>query len=248
MALQFLSVDDSRVIRALVKKAFKPFDVAITEAENGAEGLVKAAAAVPDLIILDVAMPVMTGIEMLERLKTDEKLKAVPVIMLTAEANKKEVMKILQLGASSYLLKPFKSDQLLERVGQFVSLAEKPSPGPEELFSEMVSESEGVTVISAPEKISRVELLSLEKGLPNAIRAMLSAKKNAAVIDLRKCREVNISLIKFMGGIRRQARDVNIRTELLCTPDLARSLRNLEETKNIPLHFKIEAAIGALNS
>jgi two-component system cell cycle response regulator len=69
MALKVLTVDDSKTIRMIVKKAFQNYNVEITEAENGVEGLAAAAKIKPGLIILDITMPVMTGTEMLERLE-----------------------------------------------------------------------------------------------------------------------------------------------------------------------------------
>ena len=71
MALKVLTVDDSKTIRMIVKKAFQPYNCVVFEAENGVEGLAAATKEKPGLIILDITMPVMTGIEMLDRLKGD---------------------------------------------------------------------------------------------------------------------------------------------------------------------------------
>ena len=68
MSYKILTVDDSRTIRMIVKKAFKPYDCTLVEAENGMEGLAAATKEKPDLIVLDITMPVMTGIEMLGKL------------------------------------------------------------------------------------------------------------------------------------------------------------------------------------
>ena len=69
MRYKILTVDDSKTVRIIVKKAFKPYDVEIIEAANGVEGLAVAAKESPDLILLDVTMPVMDGVEMLTKLK-----------------------------------------------------------------------------------------------------------------------------------------------------------------------------------
>ena len=76
MATKILSVDDSRTIRLIVGKAFRPYDVQLCEATNGEEGLAAAAREKPELIILDVTMPVMDGVTMLVKLQEDPKLKA----------------------------------------------------------------------------------------------------------------------------------------------------------------------------
>ena len=88
MATKVLTVDDSKTIRMIVKKAFNPYACELFEAENGVEGLAAAAKEKPNLIILDITMPVMNGIEMLDRLKAEAELKDIPVIMLTAESGK----------------------------------------------------------------------------------------------------------------------------------------------------------------
>jgi two-component system cell cycle response regulator len=127
MPTKILSVDDSRTIRLIVGRAFKPYDCTVLEAGNGEEGLAAAAREKPDLIILDVTMPVMDGVTMLTKLKEDEALKATPVIMLTAESGRDNVLHIAKLGVRDYLVKPFKEDQLIEKAGRVVSLQKKPA-------------------------------------------------------------------------------------------------------------------------
>ena len=88
MAYKILTVDDSKTIRMIVKKAFKPYNCELFEGENGVEGLALAAKEKPDLIILDITMPVMNGQEMLAKLKEEPELKDIPVIMLTGIGEK----------------------------------------------------------------------------------------------------------------------------------------------------------------
>ena len=130
MATKILSVDDSRTIRLIVGRAFKPYDCTILEAANGEEGLAVAARETPDLIILDVTMPVMDGVTMLTKLKEDPALKAIPIIMLTAESGRENVLLIAKLGVRDYLVKPFKEDQLIEKAGRCVTLTKRPVPAP----------------------------------------------------------------------------------------------------------------------
>jgi len=125
MALKVLIVDDSKTIRMIVKKAFKPYDCELFEAENGQVGLELAAGEKPDLIILDITMPVMTGVEMLEKMKADPLLKDIPVIMLTAESGKDNVMAIVKMGVIDYMVKPFKGEQLTDRVKKQFPIEEK---------------------------------------------------------------------------------------------------------------------------
>lgn len=125
MPAKILSVDDSKTIRMIVGRAFRPFDTVLIEAANGEEGLAAAARERPDLIILDITMPVMDGVTMLTKLKEDPDLKAIPVIMLTAESGRENVLHIAKLGVRDYLVKPFKEEQLLEKAGRVVQLVKK---------------------------------------------------------------------------------------------------------------------------
>ena len=77
------------------------------------------------LIILDITMPVMDGVAMLTKLKEDPASSSIPVIMLTAESARENVAQIAKLGVQDYLTKPFKEDQLIEKVSQVVSLQKK---------------------------------------------------------------------------------------------------------------------------
>ncbi|WP_404422337.1 response regulator [Nibricoccus sp. IMCC34717] len=131
MANKILTVDDSKTVRIIVNKAFKTYDCQIVEAANGVEGLAVAAKEQPNIILLDITMPVMDGVEMLTKLKADPALKGIPVIMLTAEGGRDQVLKIAKLGIRDYIVKPFKEDLLIEKVGKVLELKSKDS-GPVE--------------------------------------------------------------------------------------------------------------------
>lgn len=122
MRYKILTVDDSKTVRIIVKKAFKSYDCDIIEAANGVEGLATAAKENPDIILLDVTMPVMDGVEMLTKLKSDPALKGIPVIMLTAEGGRDNVLKIAKIGVRDYIVKPFKEELLVEKVGRVIDL------------------------------------------------------------------------------------------------------------------------------
>jgi two-component system cell cycle response regulator len=122
MGRKILTVDDSKTIRMIVAKAFKPFDCEVLEGSNGVEGLAVATREKPDIIVLDFTMPIMDGFEMLSKLKADADLKGIPVIMLTAEAGREQVLKIAKLGVRDYLIKPFKEELIVERVSRVIDL------------------------------------------------------------------------------------------------------------------------------
>ncbi len=123
--VKILSVDDSKIIRLIVARAFAPYDCQILEAVNGEEGLAKAAMEKPDLILLDLTMPVVDGATMVQRLKQDPGLKSIPVIMLTAESGSENVACIAKLGVRDHLVKPFKDEQLVEKAGRILARKKK---------------------------------------------------------------------------------------------------------------------------
>lgn len=125
MPVKILSVDDSKTIRMIVKRTFASLDATILEACNGEEGLATATAEKPDLIVLDITMPVMDGVTMLTKLKENPDLKGIPVIMLTAESGRENVAFIAKLGVRDYLVKPFQDAQLIEKVKRIISLQPK---------------------------------------------------------------------------------------------------------------------------
>lgn len=125
MQTRILSVDDSRTVRLIVGRAFGAYDCKIYEASNGQEGLAVAMREKPDLIVLDVTMPVMDGVTMMVKLREDPALKNIPVVMLTAESSRDNMAQIGKLGARDYLTKPFKEEQIVEKAARIVALQKK---------------------------------------------------------------------------------------------------------------------------
>ncbi len=125
MSLKILTVDDSKTVRIIIRNAFKRFDCEIIEASHGVEGLEKAKTK-PDLVLLDITMPIMDGIEMLTKLRANPATADIPVIMLTAEGQKATAEQAMALGSRSYLMKPFTNDTLVQHVAKIVTLQEKP--------------------------------------------------------------------------------------------------------------------------
>ena len=125
MTHKILSIDKSKTVRMIVARTLKNHDCTICEASNGEEGLAVAAREKPDVILLDITMPVMDGITMLTKLREDADLKGTPVIMLTAESSRENVAHIARLGVRDYLVKPFKEEQLIEKLSQIIPLAAK---------------------------------------------------------------------------------------------------------------------------
>ena len=125
MPKKILSIDDSRMVHMVVTKTLKPLDVEVITAVNGQEGIEKAEAEKPDLIILDSTMPVMDGLEALAALKANPVTREIPVIMLTADSTKDDVARARQLGALDNISKPFTGDALITGLSAYISFSQK---------------------------------------------------------------------------------------------------------------------------
>ena len=122
---KILSVDDSRTMRMMVKRAFRNFQCELFEAADGAEGLAAALANKPDLIVLDYNMPVMDGVTMLRNMRENPDLKRTPVIMLSAEDSNEIISTVARLGVRDYIIKPFEDENLLSKVTRIINLERK---------------------------------------------------------------------------------------------------------------------------
>jgi DNA-binding response OmpR family regulator len=118
---KILIAEDETDIRNLITFTLRFAGHEVIDTANGIEALEKAQEMaandeIPDLIILDVRMPRMTGYEVCERIKADDKLKYVPVAFLSAKGQEVEVQTGLDAGAIAYIVKPFSPDELTENV------------------------------------------------------------------------------------------------------------------------------------
>ena len=111
-----LVADDSMVVRAVLRRQLETDGHTVVEAVNGAEAIDACREYRPDVILLDVEMPVLDGHATLERLKADPELKDIPVVFLTGRVDTADVVTGLHLGAHDYLRKPFEANELMARV------------------------------------------------------------------------------------------------------------------------------------
>ena len=115
--MKILVVDDMSTMRRIVKNIMKQLGFAnVEEAENGQDALDKLRADSFGFIISDWNMPIMTGLELLRAVRADDKLKAIPLLMVTAEAQKENLIEAIQAGVSNYIVKPFTADILQEKM------------------------------------------------------------------------------------------------------------------------------------
>jgi len=111
---KILLVDDSKATRSVIAKVFAPYNCEIIEAPNGAIGLEMARMHLPALMVLDMTMPVMNGVETLDRLRSDPSTKDIPVMMLSASSNPEEVQLMKAKGVVHYITKTQKPSTILQ--------------------------------------------------------------------------------------------------------------------------------------
>ncbi len=114
---KILVVDDSATIRRIIKNTLERIGYTdVVEAENGIDALTKLKEGDISLVLTDWNMPEMDGITLVKSIRASDKFGTVPVIMVTTEAEKNEVIEALQLGVNDYIVKPFTPDILKEKI------------------------------------------------------------------------------------------------------------------------------------
>jgi two-component system chemotaxis response regulator CheY len=114
-----LVVDDSSVMRKIVERSLRQAgldQLAVLEAGNGVEGLDQLKTQQVDLILTDINMPLMDGLEFLRQLRAQKLAPGVPVVMITTESSEEHVKEAILSGAQGYIRKPFTAEQVKERV------------------------------------------------------------------------------------------------------------------------------------
>lgn len=170
--MRILVVDDEPAVRDAVQRALKLDDYEVETASDGAEALQSLKVSAPDLVVLDVLMPKVDGLEVCRRLRAAGD--STPILMLTARDSVEDRVEGLDVGADDYLVKPFALDELLARVR---ALLRRSSPtGGEQLakFADVTLDpvSREITRGSRPIQLTRTEFLLLELFLNNPRRVL----------------------------------------------------------------------------
>jgi adenylate cyclase len=123
MPATILVIDDDPVIQKLLSVNFELEGYRVVAAGDGPDGLKRATTDTPALILLDVMMPRMDGVEVVRRLKADDSTKDIPVILLSAKAQSTDISSGLDAGADDYITKPFDPLELLDKVAALIGPA-----------------------------------------------------------------------------------------------------------------------------
>jgi len=113
---KILLVDDEKPIHSYLQKKLTKLGYSALTAEDGEEAIEKTLLSMPDLIILDVKLPKLSGIEVCKRLKSDDRTKNIPILMLSAKAQSNEIREGLEAGADKYLCKPIGFPDILREI------------------------------------------------------------------------------------------------------------------------------------
>jgi two-component system chemotaxis response regulator CheY len=122
--MKILSADDSLMIRRIIKNAVDTLGYEFCEAKDGVEALDVLEKNIGDigLVLLDWNMPKMNGIEVLRKIKADDRFKALPVMMVTTEVERAKVVEAISAGAANYVMKPFSHEDLIAKIMQCLGM------------------------------------------------------------------------------------------------------------------------------
>ena len=163
MPLNLLVADDSATIHKVISLAFEGEDVTVLTAENGQEALDKASDVEPDIIFADTEMPELNGFELCQKIKENEKLKKIPVCLIHSDFEEFDKEKYRVCGADSHLLKPFKSEDIVNKVTEITGGSGKEKID-ETILTDDLSGKENMGSEEKPqEKLDELEVLPLDE-------------------------------------------------------------------------------------
>ncbi|MDM8526202.1 ATP-binding protein [Desulfococcaceae bacterium HSG8] len=169
-----LIVDDIETNRNLVKEFFVDTNISVFEAEDGESSIILARQYKPDVILMDIRMPVMDGYEATERIKNDDEIKHIPVIALTASGMKEDKEKIIHSKFDGFLIKPVKRSDLFRELSRFIMYSRKEK-----------TENEGETEDVSPETLDKIP--EVIDRLESEFRPLWeSVRENNSIADIRK--------------------------------------------------------------
>ena len=118
-----LVVEDSPMMRQLIVFALARIrNMAVTEADDGIAGLKRLASERFDIIITDINMPIMDGLKLVRRIRSDEALKHIPIVIITTEGAEEDRQRALALGANAYITKPIQAPQVIAKVKELLKI------------------------------------------------------------------------------------------------------------------------------
>ncbi len=152
MTKRILAVDDEPRILAVIQQRLESAGYEVITARDGLEALTRARSEKPDLIVLDLILPKLNGYEVCNMLKRDRQYRDIPILMLTARTQTKDVEEGIRVGADGYMTKPDRPELFLERGAQLIPTPEKL----EQIRLARAQEAEQARKTTRPQRITRL--------------------------------------------------------------------------------------------
>jgi adenylate cyclase len=194
---RILVVDDSEESRDIIVTRLRARGYETSEAADGEQGLAAASACAPDLILLDVTMPKLDGIEVCRRLKSDRNLPFTPIIILTARTDTKDVVAGLEAGADEYLTKPIDHAALVARVKSVLRL--------KELHDRVQAQAEDLAKwnrsleLRVAEQVAEIERVRrLKRFLPPQLAHLIVSSRDESILESHR-REITVLFCDLRG-------------------------------------------------
>jgi signal transduction histidine kinase len=223
---KILIIEDQEVNRIICKKHLRCEDFKIFEADNGKNGLEKANDIKPDLVLLDLKMPVMDGFETLIAFKNNLELKDIPILMLTGSGSLDDVVKTLNMGAQDYVKKPFNGRELIARCTTLIKMKKA-----EEKLRNSITILEheaamGKLLAGVSHDINNI--IHGSKALIDIIKKLVEKKQYFDIPSMINCMQNDINLMAVLS---------NSLTNFAKGVDTERTLINICSLINLPLNI-----------
>ncbi len=189
---RILVVDDVKFITQMLKAVFEEKGHRVTTASSGAEALIKARDEQPELVLLDIAMPEMDGIEVTRRLKADPATRSLPIIVVSAKNDKATIAAAYAAGAAEFTLKPFNNEDLLRKVGDLLG-------GHRMNFTIEVVKGLPVITVLLPE-LDEIALEQFKQSLETA----RGGGGRPMILDFTRVRRVPPGIIDVVTGVEQE--------------------------------------------
>ena len=196
-----LVVDDHSDIRTHIRQKLKNFRV--LEAGDGKTGMDLSIENIPDLVVTDLMMPNMDGVEFCKKLKTDERTSHIPVIMLTAKASVENRIEGLETGADDYITKPFNLKELLTRINNLIDQRRKLR---ERFSREVTLQPKDIAITSADEKFLNRTIEIIEKNMGDGEFDVASLKEEIGLSNMQLFRKIKALTDQAPGDFIRTIR------------------------------------------
>ena len=154
MSAHIFVVEDEKPIQTLLRYNLEKEGFKVSSSENGEEALSLIKEKKPDLILLDWMLPDLSGIQICQYLKHDKKVKAIPIIMLTAKGEEEDKVKGLESGAEDYLTKPFSFPELLARIKAMLRRVKPTAVNEEIIYLDLKVDRESMKVYRQNKEVS----------------------------------------------------------------------------------------------